>query len=216
MSIVSNIEVITNEYPEYLLLTRNYTGFTLLYDGYDLMGQPGGIWDQVLLQYCQGKRSKPVWAVAGLGFDSRGDLNGYIKGLRLVLLVESLDKAGVINALRKGRVYLLQGDLSSKFILDKFIVSDSVSGVSAIMGAEIAALGKYNIEIGGRFLDGQAHAFKIKLIRNGEVIKIFEESGPGFDISYLVEDSLVPGRVFYRIVIESNGLLGITNPIFVR
>ncbi|MDD5634838.1 MAG: hypothetical protein PHW46_06145, partial [Candidatus Omnitrophica bacterium] len=53
---------------EYMRTAKEYTGFACFYEGYRTIGKPGGIWDEVLIEYCKGKREKPVWAIGEIAF----------------------------------------------------------------------------------------------------------------------------------------------------
>ncbi len=212
---LGKIKIETKEYSRALLEAENYTGFSIFYDGYNRIGLPGGIWDTLLKEYCQGKRDTPVWAIAGLCFDRNGELTTRLKRLRTVLLVPELNKPEVIQALRKGRMYVSRGEESSQFILDKFFVSDSCLGSYAIMGEEIGLQEQPVIEASGYFLNGEEKALSVRLIRDGEIIKTFHVTTP-FDISfhdvYRRDDKI---KSYYRLEIRAHGLLVVTNPIFV-
>jgi hypothetical protein len=208
------VSIETRAHTGDLLEAKDYTGFAVFYEGYKKVGHPGGIWDDVLLQYCQGKRKSPIWAIAGLSYDQTGELSNRMKALRTVFLVPELNKAAVLEALKKGRMYAVKGGKSSQFILDRFIVTDSSTSAYAIMGEEIKLKGKPVIEISGQFLNNLKRNIEIKLIRNGQIIKTFEVSSP-FDISYQDDYEARQGKIYYRLEIESAGLLLVTNPIFV-
>lgn len=211
---IGTIGVETREHTEDLLKTFDYTGFAVFYEGYNKIGLPGGIWDELLKQYCLGQRKSPVFAIAGLSFDQTGDLDGYLKDLRTVLLLHRLGRDEALAALKQGKMYVLRGKNSSQFILDAFTARGISGGIKKTMGEEIKTKQGAQLEIKGRFWDGQSKPFKIKLIRNGDIIKIFEVSSP-FDIAYY---DVYVGRnrkSYYRIEAESEGLQLITNPIFV-
>ena len=57
----------TKPYPDALLESKNYTGFSALYGDWHTAENPGNHWDLILLDYCRGKRAYPVWLVAGSG-----------------------------------------------------------------------------------------------------------------------------------------------------
>jgi hypothetical protein len=195
------------------LQTHDYTGFAIFYEGYEKVGLPQGLWDKILNQYCQGKRSKPVWAIGTLAFDSGGNLDQELKNLRTVLLVPVLNKEEVYNSLKKGRTYVTMGKDAEQFLLDDFSIKDSDSGQKKIMGEELILHGMPQIRIKGNILRGQGRVFKIQLIKNGTVIKRFDAPAV-FDITY--QDPESTDSSYYRVEIESAGLKVITNPIFVK
>jgi len=212
---IDGMKILTEENTSDLPLVSNYTGFAIFYEGYNKVGIPGGIWDDMLKQYCQGKRKTPVWIIAGLSFDSERNLSDYMKDLRNILLVPRLSKSEVLRALRDGRMYVVNGTASAQFILDKFVIGDDSIAAGKIMGQELELEGKPRLEISGHFLDGRSQLFKIKLIRNGRIIEILEANSP-FNLSYQDEYDGKDKKIYYRIDAESQGLHIVTNPIFIK
>ena len=210
-----NIGIVTPGYASDLEYTDNYTGFAVFFEGYNEIGFPGGLWDDILNEYCEGRRKSAVWAMAGLSFESEGDLGGSLKGLRTVLLVYRLSSSEALKALRTGRMYVVRGKLSSQFILDNFMVRDQARNVAKTMGEELATQEKPLIEISGRFLGGQDEVLNIKLIRSGSVIQTFEVRSP-FHIFYTDDIEHKPGRQYYRVEINSPSLALVSNPVFVK
>jgi hypothetical protein len=206
-----NIE--TGEYSADLLRTKDYTGFAVFHEGYRKVGRPGGLWDAALIQYCNGQRNKPVWAIGTLGIDANGDIGRQLKALRMVLLVPELNKREVYNALKTGRSYVVSGKSAQDLYLSNFSAQDTGAGTEKIIGEELPLRGNLLIRIKGAFLRGQTGAFKIKLIKNGKVFRTFE-AVETFDLSAQDEDPA--GFGYYRLEIESADSRLITNPIFVR
>ncbi|MFA5100303.1 MAG: hypothetical protein WC547_05430 [Candidatus Omnitrophota bacterium] len=217
---VSNIDktgpvgIETDEHTEYLLKTKGYTGFAVFYEGFKKVGIIGGIWDQVLTEYCQGSRNSPIWAIGALAFDKTGDLAMLMNDVRTVLLCGRSDGAAALDALKKGRMYCSRGRYSSSFVLDKFTVSDG-AGIDKTMGEEILLRKDPVIGIQGHFLRGQDKMFTIQLIRNGKLLRVFEAQTP-FDISYTDTASSISQKTYYRLQITTGDTTVITNPIFVQ
>jgi len=211
---IGRVHIETKEHTRNLLETHDYTGFCIFFEGYKKVGVPGGIWDELLNQYCRGERQHPLWAIGGLSFDFNGDLNDYIRDLRTVLLVPALTETDALIAIKSGRMYVVRGRDSAQFVLDKFSVSDNSGSVKKTFGEELAITQNPKIEITGHLLSGQEKAFSIKLIRNGEIIKNFAAVSP-FNVSF--EDDLPQksGKFYYRIEIISEGVIAVTNPVFV-
>jgi len=210
-----NIGIETPGYASDLEHIDNYTGFAVFYEGYEAIGRSAGLWDDILLDYCEGKRKTAVWALAGLSFDSIGNLRDHLKAVRTVLLVRQLNKTESLRALREGRMYALAGRLSGQFILDNFMVRDQARNVAKTMGEELTIQEKPLIEISGRFLGGQDEILNIKLIRSGSVIQAFEVRSP-FHIFYTDDIDNKPGCRYYRVEITSPSLALVSNPIFVK
>ncbi len=207
------VKIETKKYPQELLYTKGYTGFTVFPAGYKEIGKPKGIWDTLLKEYCSGKRKRPVWAIGTLSFDQQGELSKRISAVSTVLLVNKLTKKEIIKSLKKGRMYTLKGEETLKFILDEFSVVDKKTNRKATLGETIVLENNLFVRIKGHFIENDSSSFEIKLIRDGRVIKRFKEKN-FFDISY--EDVLKKREnSYYRLEIRSQGLIVITNPIFV-
>ncbi|MFA6216175.1 MAG: hypothetical protein WDL87_00775 [Candidatus Omnitrophota bacterium] len=206
------VETLSHEHDLYM--AKDYTGFSVFYEGYEKIGIAGGIWDEVLSQYCRGARLSPVWAIAGLSFDADGDLSEALKDLRTVFLLHAPGKSEVLQALKRGSMYVSRGRNSSQFSLDSFMIIDAQTQTKGVMGETLASSGNIGIVLKGHFLNGQAQPFRIKLISNGKVIRSFETQGPVFDILFnTFADNKI--RSYFRAEVESPGLACLTNPIFV-
>jgi len=48
-------------------------GFSALYGENSRITEPGGVWDIVLKEYCQGFRDRPAWGIATADFHQEGE-----------------------------------------------------------------------------------------------------------------------------------------------
>ncbi len=197
---------------EEFLNTQGYTGFCVFYDGYREIGRPGGLWDRVLLEYCEEVRSHPVWAVGGLSFE-KGDLAKAIKDLQTVVLAEKKGKSSVLSALKEGRAYVVRGIRSLDFFLEDFSLASDL-GEEATIGGRLSADKEVTINIKAKFLRQDFSEVQLKLIKNGKVIKESKTETP-FSISFY-DYSIKEPKSYYRLEIRAKGLHLITNPIFVK
>ena len=212
---VGVVAIETKEFTEDLLWAHDYTGFTIFYNGYEKVGRPGGIWDRILNEYCEGKRSKPIWAISGLSYDFTGKLADVMNDLRTVLFVHSLSKREVLDAIRAGRMYVANGSNAPKFILNKFVAQEQFGKAEAMMGEELKVNAAPRINISGLFLEGSGQPIKLNLIRNGESLKVFDLTSP-FDITCQDDGSPKGCKFYYRVEITAENLRVVSNPIFVR
>lgn len=214
----NHIKVITKEHPEDFYNTHDYTGFSIFYEGYRTIGVPGGLWDKVLREYCMGKRVAAVWALGGLGFDYYGDLESRLADLRNILLVTEVSRKGVLDALKNGRVYVLRGSDSSRFVLESFTLSAADKTGQCTMGETLSAdNGVVMVEISGHFKDDNTRKNRnvsVRLIKNGEVVQTFKRETP-FVIKYFDNDTGGEGKAYYRVEITGSGLHAVSNPVFV-
>lgn len=222
-------DIITPEHSEALLQSRDYTGYTVFPDGYERVGRPGGIWDRVLNEYCDGERAHPVWAIGSLAIDRTADLRQNLANTRTVLLLPpdtgtalredrplTVAKAAALAAIREGRMYAVEGSNAPRFVLDAFRAGDPADAAgSKTMGEELVTDAQPLIVVRAHFSDGIARPVTAKLIRNGMVIKTFTATSP-LELSYQDEHSIDRERNYYRLEIASEGVLLLTNPIFIR
>ena len=211
---VGTVDIETEEHSDLLLSTSGYTGFAIFHEGYDRVGAPGRLWDEVLKDYCKGIRPSPAWAIGALAFEKSGDLEEYMGGLRTVFLLSHFTKADVVDALKEGRMYVSKGPEAANFVLDKFSVADPSGANEKTMGQTIATSGRPHIIISGRFMSGDARSAAITIIRNGDIIKTIDATAP-FAIDFEDKDAVNSNKYYYRAEIRSEGLIAVTNPIFV-
>ncbi len=197
---------------EEFLHTQGYSGFCVFYDGYKEIGRPGGAWDRVLLEYCRDIRDNPAWAIGGLSFE-RGDLSRAIRDLQTVVLAKRKDKASVLEALKKGRFYVIRGINSLDFLLEDFsLVSDLAQ--KARLGEVLRGKRQVAINIKASSLKEKIKKVNLKIIKNGKIIKEIQVEVPFFVSFY--DYNLRRPKSYYRLEIKAKGLHLITNPIFVE
>jgi hypothetical protein len=203
--------IVTRDYCSLLSRVDSYTGFFVFYEGYKQIGLPGGLWDEILQDYCAGRRKKPVWVAAGLASDKEDDFGNNLKELRTVALLDAMTRDAVIKALAAGRMYASFGARAPEFALDEFSLKDDNS--TAAMGEELHRVSAPTVTIRGSFPPGPAVAFQIVLIRDGKMVNIAEETGSSFSVAY--RDEAAPAcKGYYRVEINAPGVQVITNPIF--
>jgi len=216
---IAGIKVESSPYEEYLLNTFDYTGIAIFSEGMRRVGPPGGIWDQILLQYCAGIRGRPVWVIGEVDYKVQ---DFPIDETQTIFLLKEKNNEAILNALRTGKMYAAMGAANS-LTLNSFVVEDVDSGKLAFMGDEITIKDKPRIRIVVTVEDSDKSSgygkrnFNIDLIRNGSVIKTFEANGP-IDIAY-DDDYHNPGeKIYYRLAIDTGYLFRgiVTNPVFVQ
>ena len=212
----NHVTVVTKEHTRDLMNTRDYTGFCVFSEGYKLVGKPGGIWDEVLNEYVQGKRKNPVWAIAGLAYDYYGDIDKSISISRNMVMVKRIDSINVQNAIKEGSLYAVRGEKSGVFVINKFEAADKYYSNSKSMGQTLMLKGDAPlIRIDCELKDDPEAMLEIKLIRGGETVKTFRQKTP-VNINYIDIDFIKQKKAFYRVEVSSKNLHAVTNPIFVE
>ncbi len=207
----------TSPYTESLILTDSYTGICILPEGFVNTGRAGGIWDQTLKRYSEGKRKQAPWVFSELILHEilPSDID-----LRFnVAWVEEKSEAGLLEAVSKGRFYALQRGRSAPLVLKDFYAADEtgqkatlggtlVSGRPAHLHAEIISNSTLNAEI------------SVQLISGGRVIHTAAGKGlVSFNFNLERAGAYSPEKKnYYRLAVSAPepelGIL-LSNPIFV-
>lgn len=201
------IESYTAPYPEDLILAHDYTGFSLtliLRDRCEVLGyscgmtEPGDMWDNLLMEYIEGKRKSAVWIIGTPHYTGE---SGAIDLVETIFFVKEAKEEDVLDALKQGRMYVRFNLGGKPVILSEFSAKNIGNGSIQIIikGTQAPA----------------AEPLKIELIRNGGVFKKFEETNGEWTIT--VEDNLSAqeSKAYYRLKISNHSSIILSNPIFV-
>ena len=206
----------TGPYPEDLMLTSGYTGFQSVADSPVMQIEPGKEWDNVLGEYIQGKRKKPVW---GYGANNYLCEDGETKlgEIRTIFLVRQKSRNDVLDAMASGRMYAVRQTGDERISLDDFTVSDVVSGQQATMGEELISNDFPELKIKVRMTNGEEKTVRLSVIRNGMEVKQETIALP-YELNWRdVSLNKNDGPVFYRLKVEADSKnYLVSNPIFIR
>jgi len=207
------IKMVTQHHPADLVAAKNYTGFAAIYGDSASMTKEGKHWDRILVDYCEGRRDHPVWAIAGADFHEaqKGiDLDTF----QTTFLVKDKRYQDVMQALARGSVYAVRKSHDFRLCLDQFQVKDEGAGRSVTMGEEMVASGTPVIKGRLSASDDGRHAVTVSIIRGGKQAWSFEGQTP-LDFHLLDQDPW-SGKTYYRLDVndKAGGHL-LSNPIFV-
>ena len=205
----------TKPYPEALLESKNYTGFSALYGDWHHAENPGNQWDQALLDYCQGKRSYPVWIIAEADFHKDKSDGGVIDfdTYQTIFLSEKKDMKAILDALSSGKIYTARKGDKGRLSIDRFQVGSKGSDVYANMGEKLNDPLDTEIHIAISATDKASHPIRINVIRGGRILKRLEGNTP-YEIK-LEDSDKWTGVNYYRLEVEGFGKV-LSNPIFVN
>jgi len=155
----------TEPHADDLLRTFRYTAFGALYEQPTRVTEPGGVWDRLLAQYAAGERSRPAWAVGESGFHdtSAGKRLGAVQ---TVLLVSERSEAGVLQALRRGRLYALKRTPDSALVLAEFAVTGGAGTAGPGDTLAVPAGARIELRLAIEATAG-AEPVRVILVRNG-------------------------------------------------
>lgn len=191
------VKIKTSPYPENLLSTYGYNGFAAFYEGYRQSAVCGGYWDKALLQYCEGKRSSPVWAVGEVDYTDEPQIDE----IQVVMDVKKRSFKGVLETLSNGKFYVLFKPQNYYLALDKFSVT-ACGDNSPFISFEISSS------------DSKKHNVKVKLIKNGKLFQTFEGSTP-LNVRFIDHQENTQAKSYYRLdIFERSGSQILSNPVF--
>jgi hypothetical protein len=208
----------TLPYPQLLLESKDYTGFSALYGEGITLTEPGNIWDQVLTEYCLGLRKKQVWGISTADFHKEGGAGEKLGNYPTVFLVKNKTKGEILESLRNGRIYSYRGDIGlPRLTLEEFSISAPGNSHKEFMGGEMISESYPRIKI--RVSAGakeQGDLLTLRLIRFGKLIKTFSNQS-SLDIDY-TDEFFEPGKkIYYRLYLnDRRNRTIVSNPIFVK
>ncbi|MBI4552247.1 MAG: hypothetical protein HY710_08290 [Candidatus Latescibacteria bacterium] len=206
----------TLPYTTALSTTSEYTGFAIFQEGLRVIGKPGGVWDQVLIEYCAGARRRPVWAIGEADFEDRAIANPKedLEACQTVFLLKERSRAGVLEALRSGTMYARRAP-GHLLTLRDFRVTDGAGQTAATMGGHVTLSESPHVRIDLGVQDSSPRNLVIQVIRDGRVIRMIPAAG---DTTITFEDRVVGGEgtTFYRLLVTLDDWEVLaSNPIFV-
>jgi len=208
------IRLNTPPHPEVLEQASRYTGFAAIYGDTITATEPGRQWDRVLVQYCRGKRKRPVWGIATADYHKETGAGGALGNFPTVFLVREKSREELLESMRAGRMYAVQGRYPQRLILNEFSVSDSHREKTATLGEEIHISGMPKIRMAVSSTVLVDDPVKIRLIRAGEVIRTFDAKLP-FALETLDEGCGDGIKTYYRLDVRGRAGVLVGNPVFV-
>ncbi|HCK99156.1 MAG TPA: hypothetical protein DHW42_03510 [Candidatus Marinimicrobia bacterium] len=210
------IKIETEAYPQMVTETKNYTGFCIFWEGMQTIGCPGGLWDIALDEYCSGFRAKPVWAIGELDFEGSNDLS-QVTATNTFIFAKEKSQAGVLEAIRAGRMYATRDFTGNRIVLDDFSAYDMRTERSAFIGETLLLSSPpVAIHLKIRSIENNSRPTTVYLYKNRDLVKTFRLQNV-IDEWFVDEDRLEGSMCYYRILVGSRDYQTLaTNPIFVR
>ncbi len=202
----------TEPYPDDLLRTFRYTAFGAVYEDTTRVERPGGAWDRLLAQYAAGERSRPAWGLGESGFHDT-NAGKRLTRVQTVFLVRERSEAGVLEALRQGRLYARQRSPQTALALAEFAASSEAT--HAVSGQTLRpAMGAVmSVSIGIEAAGAAAADLKVVLIKNGEIASAWTGGTP-FRATH--RETWDGRPTVFRLEARGAGGRLLSSPIFVR
>ena len=207
-----SIQAHTPPYPQVLLESKGYTGFSALYGDHITAIDPGREWDKALNEYCREERESPPWGISTADFHQDGRLGLKLGAFPTTFLVKNFSKQDILEALNQGRFYCSRGDGYMWPKLDHFHVSNQ-KGQEAIMGETLITTNPPMITFRISMDSKNVNPKTIYLIRGGNLLQTYTGTLP-LEIKYV--DTTVPQnqKTYYRLMDKKEHFA--SNPIFVE
>lgn len=212
-----NVNFSTPSYTDSLMLTSGYAGFgiNLLSEASRNLILAGKAWDDLLINYCLGKRSKPAWVIGEADYQG----NGQIGNIQNMFFLPEFKPDAAYRALGEGKLYIRYcSENKVNIFLEDFRIEDTqAAGNSASIAEEIKLNGKPKLCIKGNYAISPFQDIRLEVIRDGKIIKEFKLSNDGlFDIEF--QDDYLETKSpksYYRLnFFAGDKIILATNPIF--
>jgi hypothetical protein len=216
--VVGVARLVSRPRPDLLDASLGYSGFDAFLGGDPSPTVPGGLWDKLLLDFVAGKRPKPAWIFGSVG-DRDGNSdggNGLSTNVQTVFYLKERSQAGVMEALRRGRMYVVRKQGELRLQLDRFSVSPQGLSTESLPGQQLESPGPVQITLHVSAGNEASRPVTVNIIRDGKIVKTLQGNTP-LNTSFL-DEFTTPGKTsYYRIdASEPAGGRLLTNPVFVK
>jgi len=166
------------------------------------------------MEYCEGRREKPVWGISTADFHQDGRLGLKLGAFPTTFLVKEFSKAAILDAIKQGRMYGSRGDGSAWPQLDYFNILGT-NGDKVHMGETLTTTDFPLIKFRVSYKGDKKVPVKIHIVRGGTPVLFRTVNGETpLEFELLDEEALAGRMTFYRLVDTQKHLA--SNPIFVK
>jgi len=214
---LGTVTVKTDPYTDILPRTTGYAGFGGVYQDTRTAAEPGGIWDRLLADYLAARRTAPPFAYGEIAFHTPGEAGIELNQVLNVLRVRERSVAGVVEAMRTGRVYAVaEPNRVLGWRLERFDVGIDDGERTATSGDVFTRNGAEDVAIRVD-VSGSAAGQKpvtLVIVRSGQVVARTTGNLP---LSQRFVDRALPAGhgAYYRVEVHGEGEI-LSNPIFVK
>jgi len=116
-------------------------GFAAVYGDTDTNTEPGGLWDQYMMNYMLGLHGAPIWGVAAGDFHKQGEAGEYLGNFPMDMWVDKRTPAAILAAMRKGHM-VAWGMPKDRNLRVKLLFLEDATGRRLLPGDEVTAHGQ--------------------------------------------------------------------------
>lgn len=212
---LGTVTVRTEPHPDMLMLTHGYTGFGGLYQDAHHAVDAGGVWDHAIEWYLSGGREAAPVMLGESAFHSLAHARKDLDQVLSVVSVERRDAAGLLAAIRTGRLYAVERQKKEYILtLDRFELrcEGRTSVATAGDHIESARCAKPSVSAQISSSDGVAHPVQATVIRSGRALHTVTGSTP-LRVEVQDVERRQGAAAAYRLLVRGSGEI-VTNPIF--
>lgn len=202
----------TEPYPDDLLRTFRYTAFGALYEDTTRLERPGDGWDRLLGQYAAAERSRPAWGLGESGFHD-GHAGKRLGRVQTVFLVRERSEAGLLEALRQGRLYALHRTPQTALALAEFVAESGDARAAAGETLRATPGATLSVAVTVEAAGVAATDLKVVLIKDGAIAEAWAGATP-LRATYRTAWDGRPA--VFRLEARGAGGRLLSSPIFVR
>jgi len=208
------VAVRTNPYPQSLAKTTGYAGFGAIYQNQVTATRPGGLWDDLLLAYLDGRRAEPVWGIGELAYHQEGPARKRFSDVQTVVLAGSRSVESVMSALRDGAFYARRRQPAWGLVLEEFSLRGPETEAMSGQTAAVRPGGPVTVRVAVSASDGRTEPVMVTVIRSGRVWQQFTAVTP-FARQWADQAPPSGGRAYYRVEAGKGDQHLLSNPLFV-
>ena len=214
---LGTVTVRTDPYADVLPRTTGYAGFGGVYQDTRTAAEPEGIWDRMLTDYLTARRATPPFVYGEIAFHTPGEAGIELNQVLNVLRVRERSVAGVVEAMRTGRVYAVaEPNRVLGWRLERFDVGTDGGERTAAAGDVFTRNGAEDVTIRVEVSGSAAGQQPVTLVvvRAGQVIA--RTTGTLPLTQRFVDRTLPAGQgAYYRVEVHGEGEI-LSNPIVVK
>lgn len=206
------IAIRTNPYPDMLRRTRNYNAFGALYEQGNTLYLAGEAWDQVLLDYIQGVRGFPAWALGEMLYHFEGQAGKKLENVETLIWANEKTQQALLHSLKYGRFYSRRRSAGNALVLNEFSINNSDSDASWVNHID----GTAALHISVSAEKSMSEPVTLTVVKNGKVLR---EESVHLPATIALDDkvSAATGLSYYRVYLRgAYPLQLVSNPLFVE
>jgi len=214
------VKLDTPPYNERVFRTPTADGFAALYGDTDSNTEPGGLWDQYMINYMMGLHDKPIWGVAAGDFHEEGQSGEYLGNFPMDVwtAANATSPRAILSAMREGHMVAWHMPKNRNLRINTLFLEDAM-GKHWLPGDEVTTPGQIILHCSLAERPVSAHPVQTQLLH---VQIIVDGRTMGLSLLGLGQPlreslQLAPGAHVIRLRIPGqNGIRMEANPFLVR